>query len=377
MFRKALQKILPVVVCAGLVMPASLQAQSSDSLLRSRFPELANYLNVSEVLQAAVFDEVALTNQSPEAEIGKGLLLDAIVELAEAKYSHYHTSANHLAMLGPHRLFESRATPGLQAMVRSELSEQEVQRLMEANGSIPPKAIAVLTRGREFADTLMEIYLDNSIYDKHTAVDEALAEYLSDDEMSVAAAPKSADLLSEHPYAYAFRVGFPQLSGMTWASQWMQLAMLEITLTAASDADLEAGMQGVADIYIDKIARAHGSMISLPTDIPTMPAIAPNLYSFHPGAAYVLDNISALKVVIGDVLAYPNVTDRGAAIEEMLAQFTDKDEYLDNEMNYLTFVLRGGIFNQGGPALGGMEQSERNRSRVATEQGHVSNYPML
>ena len=61
----------------------------------------------------------------------------------------------------------------------------------------------------------------------------------------------------------------------------------------------------------------------------------------------------------------------------MLAQFTDKDEYLDNEMNYLTFVLRGGIFNQGGPALGGMEQSERNRSRVATEQGHVSNYPML
>ena len=262
MFRKALQKILPVVVCAGLVMPASLQAQSSDSLLRSRFPELANYLNVSEVLQAAVFDEVALTNQSPEAEIGKGLLLDAIVELAEAKYSHYHTSANHLAMLGPHRLFESRATPGLQAMVRSEFSEQEVQRLMEANGSIPPKAIAVLTRGREFADTLMEIYLDNSIYDKHTAVDEALAEYLSDDEMSVAAAPKSADLLSEHPYAYAFRVGFPQLSGMTWASQWMQLAMLEITLTAASDADLEAGMQGVADIYIDKIARAHGSMIS-------------------------------------------------------------------------------------------------------------------
>ena len=29
-----------------------------------------------------------------------------------------------------------------------------------------------------------------------------------------------------------------------------------------------------------------------------------------------------------------------------------------------------------GPALGGMEVSERNRSRVATEQGHVSNYPM-
>jgi len=37
-------------------------------------------------------------------------------------------------------------------------------------------------------------------------------------------------------------------------------------------------------------------------------------------------------------------------------------------------VLRGGIFNQGGPALGGLVQSERNRGRSATQ--HVSNYPM-
>lgn len=376
MLKKALQNVLIGMTFAGLAAPAALHAQSGETMLQSRFPELANYLNASEVLQATVFEEIALTNESPDSAIGKNLLRESLVELTKANYSHYHTSADHLAMLGPHRLAESRATPGIQALVREEYTAEEIERALLANGSIPPRAMGVLRRGREFAEQLLDIYLNDAIYDKHGAIDEALANYLSNDELSVAALPKSSDLLSEHQYAYAFRVGFPQLSGMTWASQWLQLATLEITMMASSQAALEAGIQNVTDLYVEKIARAHGSMMSLPTDIPTMPVIAPNVYSFHPGAAYVIDNISALKVVIGDILAHPDVPDRSAAIEDMVEQFTTKEEFLDEEMNYLTFVLRGGIFNQGGPALGGMEQSERNRSRVAVEQSHISNYPM-
>lgn len=376
MIRKTLHNMLMGFALAGLSVPLAAQAQNDDSLLHERFPELANYLNASEVLQASVFEEVALTNASPESLIGKGLLRDSLKEFTDAEYSHYHTSADHLAMLGPHRLFESRATPGLQALVRREFSSQEVEMILEENDSIPPKAVAILKRGREFSEALLDIYLDDEIHDKHSAVDEALQEYLSDDELSVASLPKSSTLLSRHQYAYAFRVGFPQLSGMTWASQWLQLAALEIAMIASNQNALAAGIENVNDLYVEKIARAHGGMLSLPTDIPTMPVIAPNLYSFHPGAAYVIDNISALKVVIGDVLAYPEVPDRAAAIEDMLVKFTDKQSNLDPEINYLTFVLRGGIFNQGGPALGGMEASERNRSRLSVENGHVSNYPM-
>lgn len=359
----------------GFTASATLHAEDAGNL-QLRYPELANYLNASEVLQATVFEEVSLTNASSDARIGQGLLRDQLAELAKSDGSHYHTSADHLAMLGPHRLFESRATPGIQALVREEFSEEEIEEILESNESIPSVAVAILERGRLFAQQLMDIYLDDSVYDKHSAVDAALVEYLSDDRLSVSAKPKDSALLSAHPYAYAFRVGFPQMSGMTWASQWLQLATLEISLIASSQNALDAGIRNVTDLYVDKIARAHGSMISLPTDIPTMPVIAPNFYSAHPSASYVIDNLAALKVVIGDVLAHPDVIDRNAAIEEMLDSFTSKDEHLDDEMMYLTFVLRGGIFNQGGPALGGMTESERNRSRLSVENQHISNYPM-
>jgi len=370
---KVLKGLLIGFSFASIAAPAALHAQPVG-VMEARFPSLAQYLNASEVLQAAVFDEIVVSNESNESQFGKVLLREEIVELAEAEYSHYHTASNHMAMLGPFRVFETRATPGLQAMIRDQFEATEISNVLEANGNIPESAVAVLERGREFGVTLLDIYLDNNVLDKHTAVEEALTEYLSEDSMSVPALPKSPELLSEHTYAYAFRVGFPQLSGLTWASQWLELAALEATIVASSDAEVESGIATVIGLYQEKIAPTHGSLMSLPTDIPTMPAIAPNVYSFHPGAAYVLDNISTLKVVIGDLLAHPDVPNRSAAIENAVVQFTAKENYLDDEMRYLEFVLRGGIFNQGGPALGGLTQSERNRSRAG--QPHISNYPM-
>jgi len=370
---KLLQGLMFGFTMAGVAAPAAAQDPSAG-VMEARFPSLAQYLNASEVLQAAVFDEIVISNDSTESQFGKVLLREEIVELAEAEFSHYHTASNHMAMLGPFRVFETRATPGLQAMIRDNFPPEEIASVLEANGNIPASAVAVLERGREFGITLLDIYLDNNVIDKHTAVEAALTAYLSEDSLSVPALPKHHDLLSGHPYAYAFRVGFPQLSGLTWASQWLQIAALEATILAASDAEVEMGIETVLGLFSEKVAPTHGSLMSLPTDIPTMPAIAPNVYSFHPGAAYVLDNISVLKVVIGDLLAHPDVQDRSAAIESAVASFTDKDNYLDEEMKYLEFVLRGGIFNQGGPALGGLTQSERNRGRSATP--HVSNYPM-
>jgi hypothetical protein len=36
----------------------------------------------------------------------------------------------------------------------------------------------------------------------------------------------------------------------------------------------------------------------------------------------------------------------------------------------LLFALRGGIYNQGGPAVGELMQSERNRAREAMDMQH-------
>jgi hypothetical protein len=374
--KKTLHRLMLGLAVASLATPLVTFAQTDSVLIDTRFPDLSRYLNASQVLQAAVFDEIVASNDSADSIIGKGLLREALIEFSQAGASHYHSSSDHLAMLGPFRVFESRATPGLQAMIRREYSAQESEEVLEANGSIPPLAVAVLKRGRDFATKMIEIYLDDNLMDKHSAVDAALTDYLSDDAHSVPAQPKSSELLSEHDYAYSFRVGFPQLSGLTWASQWLQVATLEVAMLSKDQNELEAGIENAIALYEEKIAPAHGGLMSLPTDIPTMPVIAPFLYGFHPGAAYVLDNIAALKVVIGDILVHPDVPDRERAIEEMVAKFTDKTAYLEDETDYLFFVLRGGIFNQGGPAFGGMAESERNRSRAATGEQHISNYPM-
>ncbi|MDP2283035.1 MAG: hypothetical protein Q8L06_02770, partial [Pseudohongiella sp.] len=100
--------------------------------------------------------------------------------------------------------------------------------------------------------------------------------------------------------------------------------------------------------------------------------VAPNLYSAHREAANIIDNLTAFHIVVADVLAHPDVADRQAALADVVAKYTDRENFLESEMDYLTFVLRGGIFNQGGPALGGMSQSERNRSRDALENPHVN-----
>ncbi len=205
----------------------------------------------------------------------------------------------------------------------------------------------------------------------------AVAEYLADNEHSVPARPKTSSLLSSHPHSYAFRVGFPQLSGLTWASQWLQLATLEILIMSAhDDAVMTEGVARAMELYSEKTARLHGSLASLPSDIPTVPVISPNIYSAHAQAAIIIDNLSTLKIVLSDILAHPDVEDRTATISAMIEQFTDKDNYLESEIDYLTFVLRGGIYNQGGPAFGGMEYSERNRSRESLDSPHISRLPM-
>jgi hypothetical protein len=80
--------------------------------------------------------------------------------------------------------------------------------------------------------------------------------------------------------------------------------------------------------------------------------------------------------VIGDVLAYPGVENRSQKIANIVAVYTDKRENLEtDDMKYLLFVLRGGIYNAGGPARGGLTWSDRNWSREQSENPHVSISP--
>ncbi|HBY00056.1 MAG TPA: hypothetical protein DEG93_06825, partial [Gammaproteobacteria bacterium] len=112
------------------------------------------------------------------------------------------------------------------------------------------------------------------------------------------------------------------------------------------------------------------TMFPPPSEMPSAPAIAPQLYSQAPQAAIIIDNLNMLEAALADIIAYPDVDDRETVIDEVAEWYISDELYLVDTMDYLLNALRGGIFNQGGPAIGELGQSERNRSRSAMEMQH-------
>lgn len=376
--RLSLFRPLSRQLVAGIAALACIATASAGdaTILANRYPELQQLLLAHDVLQARVYEEIALTIESPSAAIGQRMLLDKLDELEETKTSHYHSAGNHLSLLGPHRVFESRVTPGLLGVIYEEHDADEVRPLLAAIGILPPDALQTLQRGREFVEQLIDIHLNPEIEDKKSAVTGAVQIYLSDDAHSVASQPKSDALLSDHPYAYAYPVAFPQFSGLTWASQWLKIALLEVVVTASDDAQLDEDIKRLIALYNEKLIRQHSGFVSLPSDIPTSPVIAPTFYEMYPDAAFILDNLESLKVVIGDVMAYPGIENRAQGITDVVAAYTDKRANLQTDnMKYLLFVLRGGIYNAGGPARGGLTWPDRNWTREQSENPHVSISP--
>jgi hypothetical protein len=361
---------LAVFCWAGLL---SFSAGAEDrSVLATDYPELEQLLLAHDVVQARVYEEISITNDSPTAAIGKRVLMDTLEELEETQTSHYHSAGDHSAMLGPHRVFESRAIPGLLGVIREDHNADKVRTALADAGNLPPIAVETLQKGRQFIERLIEIYLNPEFEDKHAAVDQAVADYLQDQDHAIASKPKSDELLSDHPYAYAYKAGFPQLSGLTWASQWLKIGLLDILLTTEGPDTVALDIDSLLHLYGEKIKRLHGSLVSLPSDIPTTPVIAPAFYREHPEAAYIVDNLELLKVVIGDILAHPEAEDRWDKIELAVQNYTDKSSNFADETEYLLYVLRGGIYNAGGPARGGLDRPDRNWSREAVENPHVS-----
>lgn len=361
---------LPILLL-GLLCSLVAMADDDTALAR-QYPELQQLLLAHDIVQAWTYEEIGITNASSTAAIGQRVLLETLAELEESKTSHYHSAGDHSAMLGPHRVFESRAIPGLLRLIRQDHSADRVSSTLADIGNLPPLAVETLQRGRQFIELLIEIYINPSFEDKKAAVALAVENYLQDDLHSIAPRPKSDELLSDHPWAYAYKAGFPQFSGLTWASQWLKIGMLELVVTEPDMAIRNQNIAYLLELYEEKIRRLHGSLVSLPSDIPTSPVIAPAFFEMHPDAAYIIDNLEVLKVVIGDILAHPEVEDRQQEIELAVQNYTDKSNYLSDERDYLYFVLRGGIFNVGGPARGGLDRPDRNWTRERSENPHIS-----
>jgi hypothetical protein len=350
-----------------LATDADVRAQAMGRVFSAQESELAELFDAAFVAQAKMFEEIsAIDNssamQGARTQFEQNLRMRANMSMAEVMAT-MHMDAS-MTMPGP---FDERESVFGARMINLLDERQSKSAVLDAyvNSPLPRQVVEVLQRGRQFESRLYEILADPSVSDIRSALSDEVANYLSA-ELSVPAKPMPADLLLEHPHAGAFARGYPKLSGLLWATQWVQLATIEALLMQAQGAQY----WGSADTVRERFQRKmQGSL--LPVELPMTPAIAPTLFSLSPDAAVILDNLNVFETVIADVLSYPNLEDKIVATNALMAQFTNADTRFASTMDYLLFALRGGIYNQGGPAVGELSQSERNRSRTEMGMQHA------
>ena len=375
-FTRATRLLGAPTIALFLASTLSVNASAQDPLKDAQ-PELAKMLNGFDVTQAAMFDELVAINTNPATRLARNQLELHFIEMASMNdMGHGGGHGGHdMEMLsgGAYGEHETESRAMLFRMLQEDHGDEEAQSAFFNSEAIERHTAVVLTRGRQFRDQLFEIYIDDSVTNKQRAVNAAVEDYLSDDRHSVAPVAKQFALLAEHPHATAFATAFPKLSGLQWATHWATLAALESVLVEYTDSQFTNTMDTVMERYWNKVGSEGGmTMFPAPSEMPTAAAIAPHLYSFHPRASIILDNLAKLENVIFDVLAYPNLEDRQAAIGAAVAEFTNKETNLVQDYDYLLASLRGGIYNQGGPAIGELTRSERNRSRDAMNHMHTT-----
>lgn len=368
--------LIPALLVAGL-FSVELAAQDTSEI-REQYPEVADLFNAFDITQAKAFEEIAAINANPATQMAQNELRMSLDMQRSMTMSEMMAAMGHSGMNmgmgmsnGPHHEFEVEARMRLLEMMRGKYSRAESEAAFENSSAINRHTAEVFKRGRSFEEQLFTIYIDDSVQDKRAAVAFAIADYLSDDQHSVATAPKESDYLVEHDQANGLKSAFPLLRGFLWTQQWMQLAALEAVILQGLDSQFNGGIDVALERFWNKVGSSGGmTMFPAPSELPMAPAIAPDLYSQSPEAAIILDNLNLLETVIADILAYPNAEDRQALMDQAVAFFTDKETNNAESMDYLLFALRGGIYNQGGPAVGELMQSERNRAREAMNMQH-------
>lgn len=378
---KPAKTLFTAIACTAIVSLVSQAAfaQAGDKI-RLEYPQLADLFNAFDITQAQTFEAIAAINAQPAYSAARLELREHMEMMKKMTMSEMMASGmmNHGGMTmsassSPYPDMEVEARINLLALMRATHTDEEAINAYAENSAINRHASEVLRRGRKFENKLFEIFIDDSVDDKPVAVNAAIADYLSDDRHSVAAFPKESELLVEHDQATGFKTAFPRLSGLMWTQQWLQLASLEAVILQTLDKQFAHGMDTALERFWNKIGTDGGmSMFPAPSELPMAPAIAPDLYTLSPEAAIILDNLNILETVMADILSYPNEEGRETKMDAAVALFTNKAVDDAKPTEYLLFALRGGIYNQGGPAVGELKRSERNRSRDAMDMQHVA-----
>ncbi len=365
--------LLAPVMVAACLFTSGLMAQEAAEISQ-QYPQIADLFNAFDVTQAKSFEEIASINANPATQQARHELQISLNKQAKMSMREMMSSSDDMFMYmgnGPHHSLEVEARVRLMELMRGEHSDEAAETAYENSSALSRHTAEVFKRGRNFEERLFVIYIDDSIEDKRAAITVAISDYLSDDQHSVASAPKAGDYLLEHDQANGLKSAFPLLRGFLWTQQWLQLAALEAVILQGLDSQFDGGVDVALERFWNKAGTSSGmTMFPTPSELPMAPAIAPDLYSQSPEAAIILDNLNLLETVVADILAFPNAGNLEELMDKAVAFFTNKASDNAESMDYLRFALRGGIYNQGGPAVGELMHSERNRAREAMNKQH-------
>ena len=365
-----------IALALGAIL--SVGAFAQDGALAREYPELSKLNNAFDVTQAALYDAMSEINAGPEtmqARMETEMELDMMKNMDSMAHMGHGGGEMNMSMDGPYGELEIQSRVQLTGLLRRDHSDEKAESAYSEADSLPSRAWRVLAWGRKFERDLFDIYADSatSISEKRAAVAQATEEYLTGDARhAVSTVAKSSGLYLDHDFANGAKTAFPRLSSLMWTNQWLQLAALEAMVVGQLDPQFAGKVPVTIERYWSKVGSDTGmTMFPVPVDMPSVPAIAPSLYSEAPQAAVIIDNLNMLDAAVANIIAYPNLENRDELLDAAADEFTKDDSNVSDEMTYLLSALRGGIFNQGGPAIGDLGRSERNRSREAMDMIHT------
>jgi len=376
MISKHLKTATPALV---LLMAISTGAQGQANLERE-YPELASFYDAFPVTHAAALDAIAKINADPQFAQARAELRQHLDEMKNMDHMQMmaHGSGHEMHSMdtnGPYGDISAQARAELVRIVRARHTDASATEAYDNAASLPTRASAVLAWGQQFQENLWDLWADPdmSVDAKVRATEAAIDDYQAGDKMhAISALPKPASMYLNHEYADSLKSAYPRISGLLWSNQWLKLASMEAIILGQVDPQYAGRVDVALERYYNKLGSDTGmSLFPSPVEMPTVPAISPTLYTMAPQASIIIDNLNMLSAAIADIVAYPDLDawTREQAILKKVEQFIS-EENADDDMNYLLSALRGGIYNQGGPAIGQLMSSERNQPRDAMGMQH-------
>jgi len=260
----------------------------------------------------------------------------------------------------------------LQRMTR-QLGETGAAPDLEADkgfDALGPRGARTIRRAYAFHREVVAIYAGRPPSERKVALDAALRKYQEGPEPALPDAAKDMSILYDHPYSPFVppvppeseprrKLAYPTLTGFMWAARWYQLAVLEALEPFGAPGERDRDLATVAARLGSKLP-SGSPPYAFPEELPLAPAIAPGLVALHDRSASVIDNLNMMLEVLTDVLEHPAVADRRAALDTVIAQFTNRQYRCVSTDEWILVALRHSIFAQGGFALAAVTVNERN-----------------